>query len=65
MCNGILVFTIVDFGERNPMASTSKIFKDMASTYFTINCKSHQNARGFINKLILEARKAKIDWLQA
>ena len=64
MCNGIPVVAIADFGERNPMASTPKIFIDMASAYFTINCKSHQNARGFmLIKLILEVRKAKIDWL--
>ena len=38
---------------------------DMASAYFTINCKHHQNACGFmLIKLILEVRKAKIDWLQ-
>ena len=65
MCNGILVFAIENFGERNPMPSTSKIFTDMASAYFTINCKSHQDVCGFmLIKLILEVRKAKIDWLQ-
>ena len=64
MCNGIPVVVIAYFGERNPIASTPKIFIDMASVYFTINCKSHQNARGFMSiKLILKARKAKIDWL--
>ena len=47
------------------MASTPKIFIDMASVYFTISCKSHQNARGLLIKLILEAGKAKIDWLRA
>ena len=37
----------------------------MASTYFTINSKYHQYAHGFmLIKLILEANKAKIDWLQ-
>ena len=46
------------------MASTPKIFIDMASAYVTINCKSYQNAHGFmLIKLILEAHKAKIDWL--
>ena len=66
MCNGIPVFAIADFGEQNPMASTPNFFIHMASMYFTINCKSHQNARGFmLIKLILEARNAKIDWLRA
>ena len=38
----------------------------MPSTYYTINCKCHQYAHGFmLVKLILEARKAKIDWLRA
>ena len=63
---GILVSVIAVFGERNPMGSTPNIFIDMASAYFTINCKSHQNAHGFmLIKLILEAHKAKIDWLRA
>ena len=62
--NGILVFATADFGERNLMASTPKIFTDMVSAYFTINCNSHQNVCGFMFiKFILEARKAKIDWL--
>ena len=62
VCNGMPVFTIADFGERNLMASTPKKFIDMASAYFTINCKSHQNTHGLmLIKLILEACKAKID----
>ena len=44
----ITVFAIADFIERNSIASTPKIFIDMASAYFTINCKSHQNAHGFV-----------------
>ena len=67
MCNGIPVFTITDFGEHGnsesiPALQTS--FIDMASMYYTINCKPHQYTSGFmLIKLISEARKA--DWLQA
>ena len=67
MCNGIPVFAIADLGEQNPMAALQKflymciyiyiyIYINMASAYFTINCKSHQNAHAwfYVNK---------IDWL--
>ena len=60
MSNGIPVFVMKDFREHG-------IFEDMASMYFTINFKRHQYACGFVLiKLILEVRKAKIDfdWLQ-
>ena len=65
MCNGTPVFVIADFEDHgNSEFQHSKIFIDKASTYFTINCKRHQYAHGFmLIKLILEARKAKIDWL--
>ena len=36
----------------------------MLSTHYAVNCKHHQYAHGFmLIKLVLEARKAKIDWL--
>ena len=68
MCNDIPVFTIADFGESgNSDQHILIIFIDMASTYILHYQLQTPSVRTwfYVNKIILEARKAKIDWLQA
>ena len=51
--------TLKSMVTRNLFQHSKHLYRYMAATYFTINCKCHQYAHGFVlMKLILEACKA-------